>query len=106
MFMCRVVFHVVGKGCLLCPVLSLGKALLAFDLLHFVLQGQTCLLLQLSLDFLLLHCFFDFTGWGIDLDCCDIEWFVLEVTKIILSFLRLHPSTAFQTLFFFFFFLL
>ena len=29
--------------------------LLAFDLLHFVLQGQTWLLLQVSLDFLLLH---------------------------------------------------
>jgi len=28
---------------------------LAFALLHFVLQGQTCLLLQVSLDFLLLH---------------------------------------------------
>ena len=27
--------------------------LLAFPLLHFVLQGQTCLLLQVSLDFLL-----------------------------------------------------
>ena len=27
--------------------------LLAFALLHFVLQGQTCLLLQVSLDFLL-----------------------------------------------------
>ena len=33
----------------------LAKLLLAFALLHFVLQGQTCLLLQLSLDFLLLH---------------------------------------------------
>ena len=33
----------------------LGKTLLAFALLHFVLQGQTCLLLQVSLDFLLLH---------------------------------------------------
>ena len=29
--------------------------LLAFALLHFVLQGQTCLLFQVSLDFLLLH---------------------------------------------------
>ena len=29
--------------------------LLAFALLHFVLQGQTCLLLQVSLDFLLLY---------------------------------------------------
>ena len=28
---------------------------LAFALLHFVLQGQTCLLSQVSLDFLLLH---------------------------------------------------
>ena len=27
----------------------------------------------------------------------DIEWFALE-TEIILSFLRLHPNTAFQTL--------
>ena len=29
--------------------------LLVFVLLHFVLQGQVCLLLQVSLDFLLLH---------------------------------------------------
>ena len=34
---------------------SLDKALLAFALLHFVLQGKTCLLLQVCLDFLLLH---------------------------------------------------
>ena len=33
----------------------LGKTLLAFTLLHSVLQGQICLLLQISLDFLLLH---------------------------------------------------
>ena len=30
---------------------SLGEILLAFVLLHFVLPGQTCLLLQVSLDF-------------------------------------------------------
>ena len=41
--------------------------------------------------------FFSVTGWGIDLDYRDIEWLALE-TKIILSFLRLHPSTAFWTL--------
>ena len=29
--------------------------MLAFALLHSVLQGQTCLLLQIYLDFLLLH---------------------------------------------------
>ena len=40
---------------------------------------------------------FSITGRGIDLDYCDIEWFALE-TEIILSFLRLHPSTAFWTL--------
>ena len=46
---------VVGRGCLLWPVRSLGKTLLSFALLHFVLQGQTCLFLQVSLHFLLLH---------------------------------------------------
>ena len=43
---------------------------------------------------------------GIDLDYCGIEWFALETNRdlsvifffLILSFLRLHPSTAFQTL--------
>ena len=34
---------------------SLGRIQLAFVLLSFVLQGQACLLLQVSLDFLLLH---------------------------------------------------
>jgi len=46
---------VVGRGCLLWPVCSLGKTLLAFDLLRFVLQGQICSLLLVSLDFLFLH---------------------------------------------------
>ena len=53
MSVCRVVCCVLGRGCLLWPVSSLGKTLLAFALLPFVLQGQTCLLLQVSLDFLL-----------------------------------------------------
>ena len=55
MSMCRVFSCVVGRGCLLCPVCSLGKTLLAFALLHSVLQGQICLLLQVTPDFLLLH---------------------------------------------------
>ena len=46
MSMCRVLSCVVGRGCLLWPVRSLGRSLLAFDLLHSVLQGQSCLLLQ------------------------------------------------------------
>ena len=47
---------VVGRGCLLWPVHSLGKTLLAFALLHFVLQVQICLLLRVFLDFLLFAC--------------------------------------------------
>ena len=39
--------------------------------------------------------FFSVIGWGIDLDYLNgLLW---KRTEIILSFLRLHPSTAFQT---------
>ena len=51
----RVFSCVVGRRCLLWPVHSLGKTLLAFALFHFVLQGHTCLLFHVSLDFVLLH---------------------------------------------------
>ena len=43
--------------------------------------------------------FFGITRWGIDLDYCDTEWFALEMKEIILSFLRLHRSMTFWTLF-------
>ena len=55
MSMCRAISWVVGKGCLLWSVCSLDKTLLAFALLHFAVQGQTCLSLQVSLDFLPWH---------------------------------------------------
>ena len=55
LFVTSTVFAVSPPGCLLWPVHSLDKTLLAFDLLHFVLQGQVWLILQISLDFLLLH---------------------------------------------------
>ena len=55
MSMRRVFSCVVGNGCLLWPVCSLGKTLLAFALLHSVFQSQICLFLQVFLDFLLLH---------------------------------------------------
>ena len=55
MSMCRVFSCVVGRECLWSPVHSVGKTLLSFALPHFVLQGQICLLLKVSLDFLLLH---------------------------------------------------
>ena len=54
MSMCSVISYIVGRGCLQWPVHSLGKTLFAFALLHSVLQGQISLLLQVSLDFLLL----------------------------------------------------
>ena len=68
MSICRVISCIVGKGCLLWPVHSLGKTQLAFILLHFVLQGQSCLLLQVSLDCLLLHPSPLFCNWL--LFCC------------------------------------
>ena len=43
MSICRVVSCVVGRGWQLWSVCSLGNTLLAFVLLHFVLQGQTYL---------------------------------------------------------------
>ena len=43
--MCRVVSCVVGRRCLLWPVCSFWQNK-SFALLHFVVQGQTCLLLQ------------------------------------------------------------
>ena len=49
MSMCRVFSWVVGRGCLLWPVCSLGKTLLAIALLHSVLQGQICLNLLTNL---------------------------------------------------------
>ena len=52
---------------------------------HSILQGQICLLLQVFLDFILLP-YHDMNG---------LPW---KRTEIILSFLRLHLSTAFQTL--------
>ena len=58
MSMCRVFSCVIRRGCLLGPVCSLGKTLLAFALLLSVLQGQICLLLQVFLTsyfFILVH---------------------------------------------------
>ena len=118
------VFCVVGRGCLLWPVHSLGTTLLASSLLHFVLQGQTCMYsgylltsyfyilipydendIFFGISFrkscingsteLFIFIFFNICGQGIDLDYHDIEW---KWTEIILQFLRLHPSTACWTL--------
>ena len=73
MSMCRVFSCVVGRGCLLWSVCSLGKTLLAFALLHSVLQGQICLLLQV----------FPITSWEIDGETVErVSDFVLGGSKI------------------------
>ena len=46
---------IVGKGCFLWPVCSLGKTLLVFTLHHFVHHRQTYMLFQVPLESLLLH---------------------------------------------------
>ena len=111
MSMCRDFSCVIGKGFLLQSVHSFGKTLLAFSLLHFVIQGQVCLLLWVFLDFhfciplpwiikstsfffffgvnlglvglveLFTFSFFSISDWGIDLDYCDTEWLALETKR-------------------------
>ena len=102
---------------------SLGKTLLAFALLHFVLHGQTCLLLQYLLNsyfcspilydekdiFFLVLVLEGLVGLhGMVQPALLVEaqtWVTVIVnglpwkwTEVILSFFRLCPSTAFQTL--------
>ena len=125
MSMCRVSSCVIGRGCLLWPVHSLDKTLVAFALLCFVLQSQIYLLLQVSLDFLLLHS--SPLWWkGLPFLVLVLEgliglhrtiqfqllqhywlghrlellwyWMVcLGNEEIIMSFLSLHPHTAFHS---------
>ena len=40
-----------------------------------VLKGLVGLIESVNLSFL------DISGWGIDLDYCDIEWFALEINR-------------------------
>ena len=112
--------------CYVWPVCSLGKTLLAFALLHSVLQGQIFLLVQVFLDFLILHSSLLKWKWhlfwvlvlkgliglhkSIQLQLLQCYWLghrlwllwywmvCLGNEQIILSFLRLHPSMAFWAL--------
>ena len=54
MSMCTDIFYLVGRGCLPWPVHSLGKAI-SLCPASFCTPSQICLLLQVPLDFLLLH---------------------------------------------------
>ena len=106
---------------LLWPVCSLCKTLLVVALLHFVFQGQICLLLLVSLDFLFLHSsplwrkghlFLVLVLEGLVGHHSTIQlqflwhlwlghrlgllwyWMVNEQIKFVLSFLRLYPSSV------------
>ena len=110
-------------------VLYLGKTLSVFALLHFVLHDQTFPLLQVSLDFLLLHSIpYDEKAiflvlvleglvghyriihlqllqhycLGHRLDYCNIEWFALEMKRNHSVFFEIAPKYCIQTFFFFF----
>ena len=130
MSMCRVISCIVGRRCLLWPVCSLGKTLSAFVWLHLVLQDQTCLLLQVSLYFLLhfkllmwkAHLLFFFganprtscrSSWNHSTSYVSSlvfgAWIWISVilnglpwkqAEMILSLLKLYPSNAFQILLF------
>ena len=123
--MWRVVSCVVGRECLLWLVCSLAKTLLVFAC--FILYSKTKLACYSRYFLTSYICipvpydekdiFFFFFGVssrrscslsqnhstsaslvvGADLDCCDFEWFALEMVCL-LSFLRLPPTTAFQPL--------
>ena len=67
MSMRRVFSCVVGRGCLLWPVRSLGKTLLAFALLHSILQGQICLFLR--------HLFLHPPPSLVFADCVELSFF-------------------------------
>ena len=42
--------------------------------------------------------FFSISGWGIDLDYCDIEWFALEMNRDHSVIFEIAPKYSFQTL--------
>ena len=44
--------------------------------------------------------FFNTSGCGIDLNCCDVEWFALEMNQDHPAISEVHLSNSFQTLLF------
>ena len=86
MSMCKFISCVIGRGCLLWWLCPFGRILLAFPLLHFVLWGQICLLLQVSLDFLLLY--------------SNLLWWMehLFLMLVLEGLVGLHRTSQFQLL--------
>ena len=94
--------HFVSKGNLACY----SRYLQIFQFCNPVLYDENYIffwcqlykVLQIIIEEPFNFSFFSISCQGIDLDYCDIEWFAWKRTELILSFLRLYPSTEFQTL--------
>ena len=43
--------------------------------------------------------FFSISGWGIDLDCCDVEWFALEMNQDHSVVFEITPKHSISELF-------
>ena len=119
--MCRVISWVVGTNY---DQHVLWTKLLAFALLHFVLQGQNASyfgifwfptfafqspMMKRASSFgdssrrlkvcieLVNFSFFSISGWGIDVDSCDVEWFALEMILDHSVIFEIVPNAAFWT---------
>ena len=112
MSMYRIVSCVVRRGCLLWPASSLGKILLAFALLHFFSKAKFAYFSRYLLTSILgvssrsckssqnhptsaSNALVVGTKTWITVILNSLPW---KWTEIVLSFLRLNPSTAFQSL--------
>ena len=109
MSVCSVAYRVIGRGCLLWPVVLLAKfcypfpcfipyfkatlsyysryLLIAYFCIPVPYDEKDIIFLVLFLEGLTGHhrtiqlSFFGISGCGIALDCCDIEWFALEMNR-------------------------
>ena len=92
MSMCRVVSYVVGRICLLLAVCSLGKILLTFFMFYFIVQGKTCLLLQVSLNFLLFFLNLLPTSSNVYIICTYVSIFLSS--QLLVVYYSLSPGKA------------
>ena len=91
MSICRIISCIVERRCLLWPIHSLGRTLLAFALLHFVLPGQICSALGLPLLCFLSHL------WGIQGEINTLV-FIGRIAKMKLLVAQLFPTVTTWTL--------
>ena len=83
MSMCRIIFCVVGRGCLLWAVCSLGKTLRLCPASFCIPRPNWPVIPGISWlpTFTFQLSFFGISCWKTDLDYSDIEWFALEMNR-------------------------